>query len=154
MSKPILQAMVLADHVYQDRSTGKYIIAGTFSRVNMVPPLVEQKQEDGPASNQPKKMTGSITRAGSPYLYLGLVEVHGKISLKLKFVDLSDGDVLFVMNFEVASVDPLALGEYSVPVPMLPLKQPGTYSLDLLHNEEILGSWRILAKQEDNPQKR
>src|SRR5437763_7600736 len=33
MPRPVLQAMVLADHVYQDRTSGKYIIAGTFGQV-------------------------------------------------------------------------------------------------------------------------
>ena len=33
MPKPVLQALVLADHVYQDRATGKFVIAGTFNRV-------------------------------------------------------------------------------------------------------------------------
>jgi hypothetical protein len=31
--KPVLQALVLAEHVYQDRATGKMIIAGTFNRL-------------------------------------------------------------------------------------------------------------------------
>lgn len=35
MPKPVLQAMVLADNVYQDRTTGKFIIAGTFSRLGI-----------------------------------------------------------------------------------------------------------------------
>src|SRR5436309_3475605 len=35
MPKPVLQAMVLADHVYQDRLSGKFIISGTFGRITM-----------------------------------------------------------------------------------------------------------------------
>ena len=30
---PIVQAILLADHVYQDRETGKYVIAGTFNQL-------------------------------------------------------------------------------------------------------------------------
>ena len=45
MQKPILQAMVLADQVYQDVVTGKFVIAGTFGRIhvhNNHPHQVEQ----------------------------------------------------------------------------------------------------------------
>ena len=32
---PALQALLLADHVYRDEVTGKYVIAGTFHQVNV-----------------------------------------------------------------------------------------------------------------------
>ena len=35
MPKPVLQALVLADHVYQDKTTGKMVIAGTFNRLHV-----------------------------------------------------------------------------------------------------------------------
>ena len=33
MPKPILQSLILADHVYEDKLTGKRIIAGVFNRI-------------------------------------------------------------------------------------------------------------------------
>ena len=33
MPKPLLQALILADHVYQDAQTGKKVIAGTFNQL-------------------------------------------------------------------------------------------------------------------------
>ena len=37
MAAPVLQAMLLADQVYQDRSTGKYVICGIFSAIHFTP---------------------------------------------------------------------------------------------------------------------
>ena len=50
MPKPVLQAMVLADHVYQDRQTGKYIIAGTFSQIIFGSVPINQQQGANPDS--------------------------------------------------------------------------------------------------------
>jgi hypothetical protein len=36
--KPVLQALVLADNVYQDKFTGKMIIAGTFNQLFIIKP--------------------------------------------------------------------------------------------------------------------
>ena len=33
MPKPVLQSLILADHVYEDKLTGKRIIAGVFNRI-------------------------------------------------------------------------------------------------------------------------
>ena len=61
MPRPVLQAMVLADNVYQDRTTGKFIIAGTFSRLGITrrvgPPIFPQP---GPAPGQPAAPPASI----------------------------------------------------------------------------------------------
>lgn len=37
MAAPVLQAMLLADQVYQDRGTGKYVICGIFSAIHFTP---------------------------------------------------------------------------------------------------------------------
>ena len=141
--------MVLADHVYQDRVSGKFIIAGTFSQITFGS---REPSTNPEAAGKPQMASGPITVAGSPYLYLALVEVYGQVSLALKFVDLSDASILFEGQLGLTSLDPLAVAEYIVAVPPLPATKVGSYSLDLLHEGEILGSWRILVKQaEDRP---
>jgi hypothetical protein len=143
--------MVVADHVYQDRSTGKFLIAGTFSR------LWTSAPRPAPAPNQPQtfQTTEALSRvvstAGSPHLYVALSDVHGAISLTLRYVDLSNGTNLFEMTLGTGSSDPLALTELGVPLPRLPMPHPGAYSLDVLHDGEILGSWRIVITQETPP---
>ncbi len=143
MPKPVLQAMVLADHVYRDTASGKHIICGTFSRQWFAKQSTEpvEESEDG---GKRQRLKGPTTRAGTPYLYIALVEVHGSVPLELKFVDLSDASVLFEAQMTVASCDPISVSEYVMPMP--PQIQPGkagSYSLDLLHENEILGSWRL-----------
>jgi len=36
MTAPVLQAMLLADQIYQDKGTGKYVICGIFSAVHYI----------------------------------------------------------------------------------------------------------------------
>jgi hypothetical protein len=56
MPKPILQSLILADHVYEDKLTGKRIIAGVFNRIirskrlmKQLGPLTETPAETSPA---------------------------------------------------------------------------------------------------------
>jgi hypothetical protein len=242
-SKPVLQAMVLADNVYQDRLTGKFIIAGTFSRLGItrrLPPLtgggpsfpsappspsppavllenaapmyasatpvgppqpaaaVPQAPAPGgpgapgvpgypgappagaapvfppsapppapsppaggtPASGTPAEtttfrsaaeLTRAVSSAGSPHLYIALTDVHRTIPLRVRFVDLSDiteAVSRFEIGLEVNSPDPLAVTELVIPMPRLPVTGAGTFSIDLLYQGEILGSWRIVVTEE------
>jgi hypothetical protein len=143
MPKPILQAMVLADHVYQDRS-GKHIIAGTFTTIFFG---AAKFVASGEGDDQRLTSSEPVTRIGSPYLYLALVEVHGELPLSLKFVDLSDASVGFEAQIVVTARDPVSVAEYILPMPLLPANKVGNYSLDLLHEDELLGSWRIAVKR-------
>src|SRR5207253_8065714 len=53
MPKPVLQSLILADHVYEDKLTGKRIIAGVFNRIirgvrvlrQMGPPMPQVPQQ-------------------------------------------------------------------------------------------------------------
>ncbi len=59
--KPIIQAMVLADHVYEDKSTGKKIIAGTFNQ------LLFSKKPRRPATGEPASPSDSSgSQASAP----------------------------------------------------------------------------------------
>lgn len=146
MPKPVLQAMVLADHVYQDRTTGKFIIAGTFGSMWIAEQRLSPPDSPLPPSSEikenPQQLSGPIVAAGSPYLYVALTEIHGEVPLRLRYVNLEDAGVLLEGHITVTSSDPVGVAEYCFPMPKLPMK-PGTYSLDLLHDEEILGSWRV-----------
>lgn len=144
--KPILQAFILADHVYQDVS-GKMIIAGSFNQLLRVP---GQSVEVG----QPQPLH-RVMRAGSPYVYLNLVDVkQKKLPLELRWVALNDNRVLFSAKFEaVAPPDPLNPLHLIVPLPPLPTPHDGVFALELLVNDnDPLGSWRVtvttLEKQE------
>ncbi len=150
MPKPVLQAMVLADHVYQDRVTGKFVIAGTFGVIG-----IQQRElggvEAAPAgseiSGERRNITG-IAHAGSPYLYVALTEVHGRVPLRLRYVNLADSGVIIEGEVELTSPDPVSVAEYAFQMPPLPVIV-GSYSLDLLYEGELLGSWRVTVASRD-----
>jgi len=143
MPKPVLQAMVLADHVYQDRMTGKFIIAGTFASILLTESQVTPVNPSATDPGEAHRVVGPISRMGSPYLYIALAEVHGEVPLDVKYVDLSDASVLLEARIVVSALSPLLVAEYVVPLPPLPAMKIGTYSRDLLYDSEILGSWRV-----------
>jgi hypothetical protein len=192
MPKPVLQAMVLADHVYQDSTTGKFIIAGTFTRLwcsrkpllgQPTPPPAAPPAAGGagggpaggagpggggagaaaptpaPGATSPEapkqttfqsasELVRAVSSAGSPYLYFALTGMHGNIPLKVCFVDLANSNNLFEIAFGVTSADPVAVSEYVIPMPRLPITGPGTFSLDLLYDDELIGSWRLFVAEQ------
>jgi hypothetical protein len=140
--------MVLADHVYRDAATGKFIIAGTFSTLwqGQQEQLAQNPLPQSEITGEHKSFAGPVTRAGSPFLYLALTEVHGRVVLRMRYVNLADSNVLIEGQIDVTSPDPVSIAEYSFPLPLLPVS-PGQFSLDLLYEGEILGSWRVTVKQ-------
>ncbi len=172
MPKPVLQALVLADHIYQDKFTGKMVIAGTFNRVVFVrrkaehgaPPSAEPlPPPDGPQRLQPsdepppppdlprRLQPHEVSRAGSPFAYVSLTEVHGTIPLELRYVDLDDNVVVLRTEFSVRSDSPLNTVEVMVQLPPLPTLHPGVFALELLCGNEPLGSHRVTAIGVDPP---
>ena len=53
MASPILQSLLLADHVYRDQATGKHIICGVFSTIFFTP-----NAPPAPASHAPAPTPG------------------------------------------------------------------------------------------------
>jgi hypothetical protein len=149
--KPLLQAMVLADHVYRDGASGKCIIAGTFSTVviaerNVSEVAPEDRGVPSEIEGERKRISGVVSMAGSPYLYVALTEVRGTVPLRIRYVNLGDSTVLLEGSFKITSGDPTSTAEYIFELPPLPIA-PGHFSLDLLFEGEILGSWRVVIKR-------
>ena len=61
---------------------------------------------------------------------------------------LSVCETFVEIGLEVNSADPLAVVELTIPMPRLPVTGAGTFSLDLMYDNEILGSWRIVVTEE------
>jgi hypothetical protein len=258
MPKPILQSLILADHVYEDKLTGKRIIAGVFNRIirgvrvlkDITPPApappqpaqpiqvmpsqpiqptepiqihhgqslppsppVEPSQsapppsqpvqpgyapppsqmaqsaashapapasEPVPASHSPPvappayppapSQPGQLApppippapplqpgqrvleipptglQSGSPFAYLSLTEVRGVTPLMLQLVNLQDDTQLFRSDLRVECHNPLYTIELTVPLPPIAPPQAGIYALELLYNNELLGSLRIVVE--------
>jgi hypothetical protein len=82
--------------------------------------------------------------AGSPFVYVCLTDIHASVKLELRYVDLRDHKSLMRAELEVQCNDPLRAVEISIPVPApLPTPHDGVYSMELLCDEELLGSWRV-----------
>ncbi len=143
--KPVLQALVVADHVYQDQQTGKKIICGTFTtlRFSRRPPVTELQKPDG---TKQAVFAGGM-HSGSPYAYVCLTDVCDGTRLQLRFVNLTKNLVLFGTEAVLNGVDRLSTVEMIFPLPQLPIQEPGAFALELVCDDGILGSWRITAEE-------
>lgn len=142
--KPILQALLLADRIYQDAATRKYVIAGTFNNVFFKRDGAKpQKIVEG---DQTKTIVLGGVQAGSPSAYISLTEIRGAVDCILRFVSLSSDEAVFECSFKIECDDPLGTVELTLPLPSLPHKE-GMYSLELLCNHEPIGSHRVTIKE-------
>lgn len=121
--KPILKALLLADHVYDDRATGKKVIAGTINSV-----AVSEVE----------------LRACA---YVSLTGVHAAALLRLKYTDLENDKALREFEIDIISAEPLDIIELAVPSAPLPAPRGGSYVLELFAQNgntlEPLGSHRV-----------
>jgi hypothetical protein len=145
--KPVLQALIVADHVYQDQQTGKKVICGTFNnfRFSKKPPVSEVQNPDG--TKRTVIMGG--TQSGSPYAYISLTDVCEGTKLLLRFVNLEKNEVLFGTEVVVSNVNRLTTVELILPLPRLPIQETGSYALELVCDDEMIGSCRIMAENMD-----
>jgi hypothetical protein len=163
MPKPVLQAMVLAEHVYRDGDTGKFLIIGTMGKISAGEQIQATHSDEGiqltkdvahdekTGGEQDKVPMSDLVQAGSPHLYLALTGVHGTLALQLHLVDLDD-DGKVLLNGEVPDIsasDPLTIVEFSVPMPAprFWMTKTGTYSIDVLYDGELLGTWPIRLEE-------
>lgn len=128
--KPVLQAVVLADHVYVDAQSGKKIIAGTFNELQ--------------ASEFPSQFPRST------FAYLCLTDLRTRTTLDLRYVDLETGEVLMQLDqIPVSATSPLDSAELIVEVPEFPMPRPGSYAMEVICCNEILGFLRVNVRKAD-----
>lgn len=115
------QALLLADHIYRDQDSGKYVIAGTFHQLNV--------------AAFPTTFTRTIG------IFVSLSGLTGKTAIDIEFLDTSSGEVLMrTQSLEVSCEDPGMPVEFAVEVPPPPLPHAGRYLFRLVANETVLGS--------------
>ena len=133
-TKPILKAMLVADHVYRDVSTGKMLVCGIFHQV-----LIRRPQQ---APIAMVDVQGGFA-AGSPFAYISVTDADGQHQFSLRYVDLANDEVYFEFQVETTCSDPLETIDLAVPLP--PLKMVvGVYALELLwKTNDPMGSFRI-----------
>ncbi len=139
--KPVLQAILLADHVYVDKVTGKHVVAGVFDRLSFIP---KERMEAELAKEN--VVLGGV-QAGSPWAFLSITDVRGEQCFDLRYVFLDDDRVIFQTKFTIKSEDPLKTHRVVAPLPPLPSKRAGTFALEVVWNEEPIGTYRVLVTE-------
>ncbi|MBA3483810.1 MAG: hypothetical protein H0T51_18555 [Pirellulales bacterium] len=151
--RPVLQALILADSIYEDRATRKKIIAGTFNSIVMLRKAsVERPVEDEESKEGVKRKILGGVDSGSPWAFICLTEIHGEVKLTLQYVDLEHHAVLLKTEFGVRCLDPLVSVELIVPLPTLPTPHAGVFSLNLLSDGYPIGSLRITVQEQTEPE--
>lgn len=149
--KPVLQALVVADRIYEDKS-GKKIIVGTFNTwaFSRQPPIGQINHSNGTSQ---RVILGGV-QAGSPSAYLSLTDVCDGTKLILRFVNLTKNMVILSSGASVKNTNRLEMVELVFPLPALPIVEAGTYALEVLCEGAILGSWRITGIDLDSQKKK
>jgi hypothetical protein len=139
--KPILQALVLAERIYEDKS-GRKIIAGTFNQISFGQNVA--KQVEMPDGTKRQVISGG-TDPGSPSAYISMTDVVEGTEIFLQCLNVSKNTEVFHINFRIDKADRLSTVEIVAPLPPISqfLKEAGTFSLDVVWKGEILGSHRI-----------
>jgi len=152
-AKPILQSLLIADRVYTDNASGKKIIAGVFQTLAYIPNDVVKAHMEREGQPPAPMMQGGFD-AGSPYAYISLTEVRGEQQFSLRYVSLQDDRALIEATLVVKSDDPLKTIELVVPLPRLPVPEPGIFALELLWGDENvpLGMHRIRVTEVQIPE--
>jgi len=147
--KPVLQSLVLAERVYEEKS-GKKIIAGTFNGLLIGKiPLVQIELQNG----SKVRMIPGGTDSGCPSLYISITDVVDGTELRLDVSNVSKNMVLFSTNFKIQQSDRLATVEIIAPLPPFRsyIRESGVFSFDLIWQGEILGSHRLMVKEIELP---
>ena len=119
--------MLLCDSVHTDPSTGKLTILGTFSAIT----------------------ANSYPLQASFVIYFSLTDGFGKHKIKIRIVNsknlMQDEQAdEFGIQTEVDFEDPLGVWDTAVGV-AFPIEEPGVYHCELLCEEEVLMSRRVIA---------
>lgn len=142
--KPVLQALVLAERIYEDKS-GKKVICGTFNGLFIGKIAIPEKElSDG---SKMRVLPGG-TDMGSPAAYISVTDVVDGTELVLQFVNQSTNKVVFRAGVKLEVKDRLETVEIVAPLPPMSaiINKPGVYSFDVLCDAEILGSHRLIVK--------
>lgn len=147
--KPVLQALVLAERVYEEKS-GKKIIAGTFNGL-LIGKIAAQEVEHPDGSK--RRIVPGGTDFGCPSLYISLTDVVDGTELRVEVSNVSRNEVLFGTAFTIQQSDRLATVEIIAPLPPLGvyIRESGVFSFDLIWQGEILGSHRLIVKEIELP---
>jgi hypothetical protein len=137
---PVLQAIVLAEHIYQT-SDGRKIICGTFNQ--LVKQIVPHKVivRDGETS---KQAIPSGRNSVAPSLFVSLTNVVNETRITVQFASLKRNEVVFATDLDISTEDRLGTCEIIFQLPNLnSFIQEDVYVIEVVCEEEIIGSLRL-----------
>ena len=148
--KPVLQALLLAEHVYEDKRTGSKVICGTLNK------LVRTKSSPFETTSAPDGRQIKTARGGGIgclYVYLNLTEVQDGTELSLQLVDTVDNHVLMHTGIRFEKAHPLDMAEAILTLPPVSFFADGRHnlSLDVVWKGEILGANRLVVEDAPEP---
>lgn len=143
---PRIQAMILAEKVYQDVLTKQYVIAGTFNSMK----LRKAQPPKESATGQRTVSVNDVRRAGNPWLFLSITELQAEVQFTIRIVYLVDNSVLCEANFRLSSEDRLATKELAVPLPSFSFRGAGHYAVEVFAADEMIGTYRVIATQDES----
>lgn len=115
-----LATALLADHVYQDAGTGKFILAGIFHQLNVVQLPTLYQRTFG--------------------LFISLIGVQGVTPVTIEFARKgSQQPLLRTHELEIRSEDPHLPIDFALEVPPIPIQEAGSHVLRIFAHQALLG---------------
>lgn len=133
IESPLPLALLVADRVYHDRETGKWVVAGVFSNIHFA----------------------SLPRNYDLFeIFFQVTNVSKPADLRLR-IEHSEGEVLVDVGGPIQSSSPLEVIARRVVVRNLPFQKAGKYWVMLKSGEEILTQVPLyvgIIKKKEPPQ--
>lgn len=136
LREPYCLAMILCDAVHKDPATGKSTLLGTFSTF------------------------GSVVYPAplSLHVYFALTDGEGTYDVKIRLVNSKhivdeNAESVFEVNFNPEFPDPLCVIEGSMGG-LFSIPEPGVYHCEILCDENVLMSRRIVADKFEQQEER
>ena len=130
---PIVQSLLLAERVYQDAASKRYIVTGVFNCISFT-------------ENESKKTPG---QPGAPWVYISVTEVRKSTEFRLRYVNLRNDAIIMGCKFTIDGEDPLRVHERGFGMPMPPIVE-GVHELQLLSDDCLLGRVRVTIMKVEN----
>lgn len=131
---PVLLSAIVCDRVIFDRLTGMPSIINILQGVNAVQFPV---------------------RTGQLVFFCELTNGHGKTSIKVRLVDVSDNEkIIFEKNGGAEFKDVRQVMTIAMALQGITFAHPGEYRFQLFAGEELLGERSIIARQVTMPPKK
>jgi hypothetical protein len=132
---PVPIALLVADEVYQEAGTGKWIIAGAFSTINC------------------RAMPAQHPRLN---IFFQMTNISQPVEVRLKIEHETQEEVLLNLKGQMRAGSPLEVISQSVQINNLQFKRDGKYWVQLISHDQILSQaplWVRLIKPEEDEYK-